>query len=124
MFPFGKKSLEVRSTLHPDLQKLVDEVSKTVNCSLICGYRNKADQDKAFASGNSKLQWPKSRHNTWPSEAVDIVPWPVDWKDIKAFKAMAVKIKEAAEQVGVDIEWGGDWDKFKDYPHWQLKKQG
>ena|SRR5688572_12412576 len=122
MFPFGKKSLEVRSQLHPDLQKVVDEVSKTVNCSLICGHRNEADQNRAFAEGKSKLKWPKSRHNSWPSEAVDIVPYPVDWKDIKAFKAMAVKIKEAAETVGVKIEWGGDWVNFRDYPHWQLKK--
>lgn len=101
----------------------MDEVSKTVNCSLICGFRNEADQNKAFADKKSKLRWPNSRHNTWPSEAVDIVPYPVNWQDIKAFKAMAVKIKEAAKEVGVEIVWGGDWVKLRDYPHWELKRK-
>ena len=29
-------------------------------------------------------------------------------------------VKKAAEDVGVSIEWGGDWSKFKDGPHYQL----
>lgn len=122
-YPYGKKSLEVRSTLHPDLQKVVDETAEKVNCTLLCGHRNKKDQDDAFTRGASKLKWPNSRHNTWPSEAVDIVPYPLDWKNIKAFKELAVKIKEAAKKVNVEVEWGGDWKNFRDYPHWQLTKK-
>ena len=122
-FPFGKKSLEARATLHPDLVKVVDEAAKEVNITLLCGHRGQEDQDKAYSEGKSKLKWPKSRHNTWPSEAVDIAPYPLDWKNIKAFKEMAEKVKEAAENVNVEIEWGGDWTTFKDYPHFQLKKK-
>lgn len=29
--------------------------------------------------------------------------------------------KVAKEQFGVELEWGGDWTKFKDLPHFQIK---
>ncbi|WP_205671764.1 M15 family metallopeptidase [Acinetobacter bereziniae] len=29
-------------------------------------------------------------------------------------------MKQAAKELGIEIEWGGDWKKFKDGPHWQL----
>ena len=29
--------------------------------------------------------------------------------------------KVAKERFGVELEWGGDWTKFKDLPHFQLK---
>lgn len=134
MFPFGKKSLEVRSQLHPDLQKVVDEASKTFNFSLICGHRNKEDQNRAFAEGNSKVQWPNSRHNSTPSEACDAAPYEktgVPWKDSYRFARMMGHIEAAAVRVGVEIELGMDWDmdgntiehSFKDFPHFQLKKK-
>lgn len=121
-FSFGYGSLKQRDTLHPDLVKVFDEVIKESNITLLQGYRDKQGQDKVFAEGKSKLQWPKSRHNTFPSEAVDVVPYPVNWKDIGSFKKLAVIVKDCAERVGVEIEWGGDWKTWKDYPHWQLKK--
>ena len=40
----------------------------------------------------------------------------VDWL---MYHQIAAAMKEAAKQVGVPIEWGGDW-KMKDGPHWQL----
>jgi|SRR6185436_1771865 len=122
-YPFGKHSLEVRATLHPDLVKVVDEVSKEINLTLLCGHRNQEDQDRAFAEGKSKLKWPKSRHNTTPSEAIDAAVYPVNWNDIESFKKLAVKFKEAAARVNVEIEWGGDWKTFKDWDHFQLKKK-
>lgn len=122
-YPWGKKSLEQRATLHPDLQKVVDETAEEINCTILCGHRNKKDQNAAFDKGTSKVRWPNSRHNTFPSQAVDLVPYPLDWYNIKAFKELAIIVKEAAKKVGVEIEWGGDWVKFKDYPHFQLKKK-
>ena len=29
-------------------------------------------------------------------------------------------MKQAAKDVNVPIEWGGNWTKFKDGPHFQL----
>ncbi len=119
---FGKNSLKHRSQMHPDLQLVFDEAIKTYNLSLLCGHRNKEDQNKAFSEGFSKVQWPNSRHNIFPSEAGDAAPYPLDWKDIAAFKEMAKHVKAAAKKVNVEIEWGGDWKTFKDYPHFQLKR--
>lgn len=122
-FPFGYGSLKQRDTLHPDLKKVVDEVSNTFNCTILCGFRNEEEQNKAFKEGKSTFQWPKSRHNTNPSEAVDLCPYPVDWNDKQSFAVMAGHVLAAAERVGVELEWGGNWKSFPDLPHFQLKKK-
>ena len=122
-FPFGKASLKERATLHPDLQKVVDEASKEINITLLKGFRGQEEQDKAYADGKSKLKWPNSRHNKTPSEAVDIAPWPINWSDSNSFKKMASAVKLAAKRVNVEVEWGGEcFGKFIDMPHFQLKK--
>jgi peptidoglycan L-alanyl-D-glutamate endopeptidase CwlK len=67
----------------------------------------------------------KSRHlpgADGKSRAIDIAPLDggqVSWAWPTYFK-LAPIIKQAAKEVGVPIEWGGDWRTFKDGPHWQL----
>ena len=51
---FGKQSQANLATCHPDLQTLFREVIKYFDCTIIEGFRNEADQNKAFAAGNSK----------------------------------------------------------------------
>lgn len=96
--------------------------------TVLCGHRNKEDQDKAFAEGNSKTPWPKSKHNKIPSWAVDIAPYPIDWNDMDRFKQLAKIVLRIADELAVPIRWGGDfntdgdkttndaWDK----PHFEL----
>ena len=121
-FKFGKKSLERLSEVHEDLQKVFHEVIKEFDCTVLCGYRGEAEQNEAYATGKSKLKFPKSRHNKKPAEAVDVAPYPVDWRKISEFKLLAAHVQTAANKVGVEIEWGGDWVTFRDYPHFQLKR--
>lgn len=121
MATFSTKSLERLLTCHPDLQRLFREVVQHVDCSIICGYRSKEDQLLAFHTGKSQMTWPHSKHNQQPSLAVDVVPSPVDWDDLDRFRAFAVVVKEQAAQLGIEVQWGGDWQTFKDLPHWQLK---
>jgi peptidoglycan L-alanyl-D-glutamate endopeptidase CwlK len=123
MFHFGRRSRKSLSTCHPDLQAIAGEAIKTFDFTVLCGHRNKEEQDKEYREGDSQLQWPNSRHNSNPSEAMDCVPYPIDWKDIERFEKMAVVIKAAAKKLGIDIEWGGDWKRFKDYPHFELRKK-
>ena len=52
-----------------------------IDCSVLCGHRGEEDQNKAYDSGNSKVKWPNGRHNKKPSIAVDVAPYPIDWKD-------------------------------------------
>jgi peptidoglycan L-alanyl-D-glutamate endopeptidase CwlK len=91
-----------------------------IDFSVICGYRNEKDQMKAYADKKSDLKWPKSKHNSRPAMACDIVPYPVDWDDIDRFKILGAHIKEVAKRLEIKIEWGGDWKSRKDYPHFQL----
>lgn len=52
--------------------------------------------------------------------AVDLVPYPVDWNDLKKFQVIANAMKAAAIDLGVKITWGGDWKTSKDYPHFEV----
>ncbi len=105
---------------HADLQRLVEMVAEDFPILVVCGHRGQKEQDAAFAAKASKLKWPHSRHNTEPSEAVDLAPLPLNWNDKKAFKAMAKLVKAAADKLGLEIEWGGDW-AWPDADHFQLR---
>jgi peptidoglycan L-alanyl-D-glutamate endopeptidase CwlK len=118
---FSVISKERLDTCHPDLIRLMNEVIKHTDISILCGHRGEEEQNKAFNEGKSKVRFPFSKHNKTPSLAVDIAPYPIDWSDIQRFKDLAEIVKECAEKLDISVEWGGDWVKFKDYPHWQLK---
>jgi peptidoglycan L-alanyl-D-glutamate endopeptidase CwlK len=119
--PLSSLSHTKLSTCHPLLIGLVNAVAAKTSIAVICGARNQADQDVAFATKKSRLQWPNSRHNSTPSEAVDLVPLPLDWDDIASFTTMAQVVKDTAAALSIQIEWGGDWTTFKDFDHFQLK---
>ena len=135
---FGKKSRSELETAHPDLQALFNKVVDQYDCSVLQGHRTRQEQDAAFANGNSTLRWPKSKHNTKPSMAVDVVPYPIDWgntgtkteqkKAINRFYHFAGYVLATADSMNIKVRWGGDWDgdkmftdqKFDDLPHWEL----
>jgi peptidoglycan LD-endopeptidase CwlK len=125
---FSLPSLEKLSTCHPDLQRLFKEVIKHFDCTIICGHRGEAEQEKAFLEGKSKARFGKSKHNTTPSMAVDVAPYPIDWQDIRRFYLFAGYVLAIAQQMGIKVRWGGDWsgdldvkdNNFNDLPHWEI----
>jgi len=117
---FSERSLANLRECHPDLQRVAHEAIKHFDFAVICGHRNKAGQDKAFAEKKSKLRWPNSKHNKVPAMAFDAVPHPLDWNDTAAFHAMAKAMKAAAKKLGIVIRWGGDFKGFFDGPHFEL----
>ena len=125
---FSQASLRELATLHPDLRMVLREAIKRVDFSVLEGFRGEEKQNKAFDEGKSKLRWPQGRHNVWPSRAVDIAPWPIDWTDTERFVLLAGYILAVADRLGVKLRWGGDWDsdwklkeeKFRDYGHFEL----
>ena len=132
-YGWGSTSLARLGTCHPLLVTLFQRTIKRADLphdlSIICGHRNKTDQDAAFAAGRSKVRWPRGKHNKTPSLAVDVVPFiggKQEHRDAAVFKlhAPAVKAEWAAMQAeglipdGVKLVWGGDWGW--DSPHWQL----
>ena len=49
-----------------------------------------------------------SKHVT--GKAVDLVPYPVDWNDLKKFDLIAQAMLQAAKELKVNVRWGADWD--------------
>ena len=126
---FGKKSRENLSTCHEDLQKVFNEVIKHVDCSVLEGHRDERRQEKLFSEGKTKVHYPMGRHNSKPSRAVDVVPYPVDWNDRERFHLFSGFVLGLARGMGITLRWGGDWNmnfevddnKFDDFPHFELR---
>jgi peptidoglycan L-alanyl-D-glutamate endopeptidase CwlK len=78
--------------------------------------------------GKTKLTFPKGRHNSSPSNAVDVVPYPVDWGDRERFHLFAGFVIGIAKSMNINLRWGGDWNmnwevddnKFDDFPHFEI----
>jgi peptidoglycan L-alanyl-D-glutamate endopeptidase CwlK len=136
-YSFGTTSLSNLGEAHPDLQAVFHEVIRHTDCKVIEGFRNKREQDFAYESGRSKAQWPNSKHNVRPTNAVDVVPYPIDWEDHERFKLFGTFVLWVAERLyrrGVTthkVTWGADWDddgniaehRLVDYPHFQLETE-
>ena len=127
---FGKRSQERLNTCDEDLIALFKEVVKYFDCSVLEGHRGEEKQNKYFNEGKSKLKYPKGRHNKKPSNAVDVVPYPVDWNDREQMTYFAGFVKGVAYKMGIPIRWGGDWNNnndlkdnnFDDLPHFELRE--
>jgi len=116
-YQLGLRSKQRLSGVHPDLVAVVKraiEISEQ-DFSVTEGIRNIDRQRQLVATGKSTTM--NSRHLT--GHAVDLVPHPVSW-DWEYFYPIADAMKEAAKELKVDLEWGGDWKSFPDGPHFQL----
>lgn len=132
---FSNISKQRLLTCHTDLQMIFNYVIKSFDCSIICGHRTQAVQNKAFEDGFSQLKFPNSKHNTSPSLAVDVVPYPVEWKNVNRMRYFIGFVKGVARmlkdygQIDYELKTGIDWDndtvlkdtRFKDFPHFELK---
>ena len=102
---FSKTSLDRLATCHEDLIIFCNEFIKHYDFAVICGHRGQEEQDKAYAQGFSKLKYPKSKHNSYPSLAVDLAPWEgkIDWgkNQMYFFAGFALGIAEMLYRDGV-----------------------
>lgn len=76
---FGKRSQERLDTCHSDLIRLFTLVVRYFDCTILEGHRGKEKQNRYYKEGKSKIQWPDGDHNSYPSDASDVVPYPVRW---------------------------------------------
>jgi len=120
---FSSSSTRKLNTCDQDIKDVLNEAIKYFDFSCIWGHRGEEDQNRAYRSGHSTLQWPNSRHNAIPSRAVDVIPYPGGFdNDDATFYKMATYILRAASKLGVDLRWGGHWTDFKDLAHFELKR--
>jgi peptidoglycan L-alanyl-D-glutamate endopeptidase CwlK len=117
---FGAASKRNLAEAHPLLQQLFNAVILKTDCTVLDAQRNRQQQEQAFALGHSRAHFGQSAHNWSPAVAVDVVPYPLDWEDTKAFQALAHVVLETAKELDIPITWGGSWATLKDMPHYEL----
>jgi peptidoglycan L-alanyl-D-glutamate endopeptidase CwlK len=96
------------------------------------GLRTAYRQNEMYAQGRTKagkiITWvdgmkKRSRHQD--GDAFDIyafVEGKASW-DIQHLTAIARHLQAVALTFGVELEWGGDWTKFSDFPHLQISRK-
>lgn len=121
------KSLERLQKVHPDLQRVVHRAAELgeIDFVVIEGERTLEKQRALVAKGASQTM--RSRHVRAMNQcgevcAVDLgvlVDGEIRW-DWPLYHKLGALVKEAARIEDVKIEWGGNWVKFRDGPHFQL----
>ncbi len=125
---FSKRSLDSLATVDLRLRSILEEAIQYMDFIVLEGHRDKAAQDAAVATGKSKTPWPTSKHNSLPSKAVDIAPFPLNWNDPQGFAYLAGFIRGLAAARGLRLRWGGDFNRnndlhdqsFTDLPHLEI----
>ena len=128
MNKFSAISRERLATCDEKLQMVFQQVIKYFNCSIIEGHRGEVLQHLYFTQGKTQLDWPLGKHNKIPSEAVDVMPYPINWYDKKRMCYFAGYVMSTGLLLGIKLRWGHDWDgdtdlndqKFNDGPHYEL----
>ena len=153
MFLFNIRSQDRLNTCRADLIRLFNIVIKRYDCTVLCGRRDKAKQEKAYTDKKSKVRYPNSTHNRFPSRGIDVSPYPIpknwgriSWKLIPKKHREKIKkeikelcefynfngyVKATADQLGIKIRQGHDWDgdnefndqSFDDLVHTETKGQ-
>ena len=111
----------------PRLQAVVRRAAATYPHDIIVleGVRSLERQQQLVKQGASKTL--DSKHLR--GKAVDVAPvLDTDGDgDVEAswhwphYDQLAPHMKAAALELGVNLQWGGDWRTFKDGPHWELR---
>lgn len=104
--------------VHPDLVRVIERARQHADFIVTEGLRTAARQQQLMDAGASTTL--NSRHLT--GHAVDLaarVAGEVRW-DWPLYDKLGDAVKRAAAEEGVPIEWGGDWPRFRDGPHFQL----
>jgi peptidoglycan LD-endopeptidase CwlK len=125
---FSDKSISKLTTCDPRLQRVLHEVIKHFDCTILEGHRDKERQNRMVEEGKSQVRWPDGKHNTVPSMALDVTPYPVVWDDRERQTLFAGFVLATAKSMGIDLRWGGDWDRdtevrdntFDDLVHFEL----
>lgn len=110
------RSRKALAGVHPDLVRVIERADEMgARFTVVCGLRTKQQQEELVAQGKSKTM--KSRHLT--GHAVDLADEHFTWHEHE-MNALSKVVKRAASDVGVPVEWGGDWKGGWDTPHFQL----
>lgn len=119
-FALGSRSKERLVGVDPRLIKVVERAIEltAVDFTVLEGLRTPERQKQLVADGFSQTL--KSKHLT--GHAVDLgalVNGTISW-DKKHYHTIADAMKKSAEELKINIRWGGDFKSFFDGPHFEL----
>lgn len=139
-FALSDRSQQRLAGVHPDLVRVINSALaiSTQDFFVAEGLRSKERQQELVAKGASKTM--ASKHLIQADHfghAVDL--YPAGYPDLnkipkEAYRAVHTAMMVAAEQFGVGLRWGNDWDgdgvevgpdpdeSFEDWPHYELKE--
>jgi peptidoglycan L-alanyl-D-glutamate endopeptidase CwlK len=103
-----------------------------MDVTILEGVRTMERQKELFDQGATRTL--KSKHlkqSDGHSHAVDVAPWVnggIPWDQHSYFYFLGGIIKTIAQQEGINLRWGGDWDgdgnfedqTFNDLVHWEI----
>jgi peptidoglycan L-alanyl-D-glutamate endopeptidase CwlK len=125
---YGSASNAKLATCHDELVVVMGEALKmtppSIDITIVHGFRDKQEQNGIDPRFTTK-RWPASYHNATDelgvalSDAVDFAPYitlrngkkGIPWTDVKLFSYVAGIIQAAAHELGIEITWGGDFDR-------------
>lgn len=151
MNKLSNRSKSKLETCHPDLKRLVEVALPycTIDFGISYGERSQKEQFELYKKGREQRsdKWVlvepskkvtnidgyevKSKHNHSPSLAFDFICYvngKVTWKE-KYYVFVAGYIMGKAQELGIDVTWGGNFDRdhdimeagtFHDLGHFEL----
>lgn len=119
-FNLGQRSKDRLKGVDERLVKVVERAIELteVDFTVLEGLRTPERQKQLVAEGFSQTL--KSKHLT--GHAVDLgalVNGVVSW-DKEHYHTIAKAMKKSAEELKINIRWGGDFKSFFDGPHFEL----
>lgn len=127
-FALSARSLQRLEGVHPQLVEIVKRaIQRTAeDFTVVEGLRTPERQRELVATGKSQtVNGLHLRQADGYGYAVDLAPLvggAIPWDEWARFKELADVVKACAAELGVPVEWGGDWKTFKDGPHFQLPR--
>ena len=132
-YRYSSRSFEILDKACPELQLIFTSALNLnlMDITILESYRDEAKQNRLFDIGHSKVKFPDSKHNVYPSMAIDAVPY-IDGTisfDCKHCTYLAGIITSIARICEVNIRWGGNWDMdgepitdqhFQDLVHYEV----
>lgn len=147
---FSKTSQNNLDSCHKDLRTLCDYMIQHYDFSVVFGHRSMSIQNALFLKGRRLIPGEvgdrrdhyqivdinrvvtyrgfekASKHNTSPSLAIDIIPWPSGWSSEKKIyelagfaKASYVYLKEYG-LIKSEFRFGSDWKNPADPAHIEI----
>lgn len=131
MAQFSNTSKTRLATADQRLQRVFNEVIRHFDCTILEGHRSAEKQNQLLTEGKTQVPFPKSKHNSTPSKAIDAVPYPINWDDRERQTLFAGFVLGIATSMGITLRWGGDWDRdtevkdnsFDDLVHFELVEE-